>query len=96
MHEALERRALARATVSLVPLIAQKIELKVDRAHMRGPCPYHLDPNQGLHVDPRNQIFHCYSCGSDGDVVDWTMQLEGVDEDTAIQLLLGERMPPET
>jgi len=41
----------------------------------------------------RTGRFHCFSCGAGGDVVDWTMLVEGVDEATAIEHLVA-RKPP--
>ena len=35
-------------------------------------CPFHADSNPSLKVDAR---FHCFGCGADGDVIDFTAKL---------------------
>lgn len=35
-------------------------------------CPFHDDKNPGMKVDQR---FHCFGCGADGDVIDFTAKL---------------------
>ena len=32
-------------------------------------CPFHNDKNPSMKVDER---FHCFGCGADGDVIDFT------------------------
>ena len=38
-------------------------------------CPFHNDKNPSLKVDRR---FHCFGCGADGDVIDFTAKLYGI------------------
>ena len=35
-------------------------------------CPFHDDKNPSMKVDQR---FHCFGCGADGDVIDFTAKL---------------------
>ena len=35
-------------------------------------CPFHDDRNPSMKVDKR---FHCFGCGEDGDVIDFTSKL---------------------
>ena len=35
-------------------------------------CPFHDDKNPSMKVDQR---FHCFGCGEDGDVIDFTAKL---------------------
>ena len=35
-------------------------------------CPFHADRNPSMKVDSR---FHCFGCGADGDVIDFTAKL---------------------
>ena len=35
-------------------------------------CPFHDDKNPSMKVDQR---FHCFGCGKDGDVIDFTAKL---------------------
>nr|WP_247650766.1 CHC2 zinc finger domain-containing protein [Sphingomonas sp. S2M10] len=82
-----ELRALARAHVQLQDIVAETVDLSPQRSNLRGCCPFHPDTAAGLYVGA-NGHFHCFSCGSEGDVVDWTMRLYMIDEAGAIERLL--------
>ena len=45
--------------------------IKVRRTGM-ACCPFHDDKNPSMKVDQR---FHCFGCGADGDVIDFTAKL---------------------
>ena len=45
--------------------------IKVSRTGM-ACCPFHDDKNPSMKVDQR---FHCFGCGADGDVIDFTAKL---------------------
>ena len=45
--------------------------IKVSRTGM-ACCPFHDDKNPSMKVDQR---FHCFGCGADGDVIDFTARL---------------------
>lgn len=45
--------------------------IRVNRAG-KAKCPFHNDRTPSMKVDKR---FHCFGCGADGDVIDFTAQL---------------------
>ena len=45
--------------------------IKVSRTGM-ACCPFHDDKNPSMKVDQR---YHCFGCGADGDVIDFTAKL---------------------
>lgn len=53
---------------------AEAYGFKVNRAGMI-VCPFHNDKNPSMKVDKR---FHCFGCGEDGDVIDFTAKLFGL------------------
>jgi len=53
---------------------AEMYGFKVKRAGMI-VCPFHNDKNPSMKVDKR---FHCFGCGEDGDVIDFTAKLFGL------------------
>lgn len=87
------RRLLAQVRVNLIPLASESVELEAQGLNLRGACPLHPDKNRGLYVMPSGR-FHCFSCGAGGDVVDWTMLVESVDEKMAIERLIARQSPP--
>ena len=50
---------------------AELYGIKVRRNGM-ACCPFHDDKNPSMKVDQR---FHCFGCGEDGDVIDFTAKL---------------------
>ena len=53
---------------------AEHYGLKVSRNGM-ACCPFHEDRSPSLKLDKR---YHCFGCGADGDVVDFTARLFGM------------------
>ena len=50
---------------------AERYGIEVKRGGM-ACCPFHDDKNPSMKVDQR---FHCFGCGADGDVIDFTARL---------------------
>lgn len=50
-------------------------------------CPFHSDHNPSMKVDDR---FHCFGCGEDGDVIDFTAKLFGVGLKEAAQRIASD------
>jgi hypothetical protein len=48
-------------------------------------CPFHDDSTPSLQMYPDH--FHCFGCGAHGSAIDWLMMVEGLDRDTALQML---------
>jgi DNA primase len=56
--------------------------------HYRGPCPLHAgEGREAFHVDTAQQLFHCFSCGAGGTVLDLVASLEGCGVREAAQQL---------
>jgi DNA primase len=52
-------------------------DLKGRGDRYRGRCPIHQgEGREAFHVDVRRKIFHCFSCGAGGDVLDLVARLE--------------------
>ena len=50
-------------------------------------CPFHDDHNPSMKLDER---FHCFSCGEDGDVIDFTAKLFNLSLREAAEKLLAD------
>ena len=45
--------------------------------HYRGACPMHQgEGREAFHCDLRKQVFHCFSCGAGGNVLDLVRHME--------------------
>ncbi len=50
-------------------------------------CPFHQEKTPSFTVNETRQIFHCFGCGSGGDVFRFVMDYEKVDFVTAVSIL---------
>jgi len=48
-------------------------------------CPFHDDHNPSLSVNLSSGLFHCYACGSSGDVIKFYQNIKRVDFPTALK-----------
>ena len=69
---------------------AEKYGIAVDRAG-KAFCIFHDDRHPSMKVDER---FHCFACGADGDVIDFTAQLFGVGVREAAEQLAADFQIP--
>lgn len=65
---------------------AEYYNLPINRAG-KIACPFHSDRTPSMKVDKR---FHCFGCGADGDVIDFTAQLYGLDAKSAAEKLAAD------
>ena len=42
-------------------------------------CPFHEDTNPSLKVNAEKNIFHCFACGAKGNILDFVMEMDGVE-----------------
>ena len=66
--------------------VAEHYGLTVSRNGMVR-CPFHDDHNPSMKVDDR---FHCFACGADGDVIDYTGKLFGLSPYVAARKLAAD------
>ena len=71
---------------------AESYGIHVNRAG-KTSCPFHNDRTPSMKVDKR---FHCFGCGADGDVIDFTAQLFGLDAKSAAEKLAADFQIPYT
>lgn len=65
---------------------AEAYGLQVNRAG-KIKCPFHNDRTPSMKVDER---FHCFGCGADGDVIDFTAKLYGINAKSAAEKLAAD------
>jgi len=82
----------AKARVPVEDLAAKHTELHRSGDGLRGPCPVHKGDNpEAFSVSPDKGLWHCFSCGEGGDVVELYQRLHGhQDAKTAAAMLLME------
>lgn len=67
-----------RASVDIVDVISEYVQLKQKGRNYFGLCPFHGENTPSFSVAPDKQIFHCFGCGAGGNVFSFLMDLEGM------------------
>ncbi len=76
-----------KATIDIVDVIGNYIELKKAGANYKTNCPFHSEKTPSFIVSPQKQIFHCFGCGIGGDAIKFVMEYEKLSYPEAIEKL---------
>lgn len=63
-----------------------------------GLCPFHSEKTASFSVSPSKQIYYCFGCGKGGGVINFVMEIEGMNFPEAVEFLAnraGIKMPEE-
>ncbi|ABF13869.1 DNA primase [Candidatus Palibaumannia cicadellinicola] len=64
------------AHTDIVELIDARFKLKKQGKHFIACCPFHNDKIPSFHVSSKMQFYHCFSCGSHGNAIDFLMNYD--------------------
>ena len=76
-----------RGRIPIAALIGETVDLVRTGDELRGECTAHQDRERGLFVQDAKGLYHCFSCGRRGDVVQWTRETARCSEEEAIAIL---------
>ncbi|MFK7883452.1 MAG: DNA primase [Phycisphaerales bacterium] len=71
----------------IVRVVGEHVSLKPKGREFVGLCPFHDDRNPSMAVVPAKQIFHCFVCGTGGDVYSFVQKYHSMDFREAIEFL---------
>ena len=71
--------------VDLLEYIGNDIELTKKGKDYFGHCPKHVDLTPSFSVNPKKNIFYCFSCGRGFSIFDYLMEYEGLSFDEAVK-----------
>ncbi|QBG48355.1 DNA primase [Verrucomicrobia bacterium S94] len=77
-----------RARCNIVEVVGAYLpELRRRGSTYKCCCPFHKEKTPSFTVNDARQIFHCFGCGTGGDVFKFVMDYEKVDFVTAVNIL---------
>ena len=76
-----------REAADIVRIVGEHVALKAKGREYVGLCPFHEDHNPSMAVVPAKQIFHCFVCGTGGDVFSFIERYHRMDFREALQHL---------
>lgn len=80
-------RDRVRLASDIVRVIGEQVALKPKGREYTGLCPFHPDRNPSMNVVPGKQIFHCFVCGTGGDVFTFVQKFHKIDFREALEYL---------
>jgi len=78
---------LVKQAADIVDVIGRVVTLRRAGHRHVGLCPFHQEKTPSFHVDPENQLFHCFGCGQGGDVVTFVMKHQNLSFGDALRHL---------
>ena len=76
-----------RDASDIVRIVGQHVALKPRGREFVGLCPFHDDHSPSMNVIPAKQIFHCFVCGTGGDVFSFVQKFHRMEFREAIKYL---------
>jgi hypothetical protein len=79
---------------SIVEVVEDYIHLRRAGKEHVGLCPFHADKNPSLSVNEDKGLFHCFGCGTSGDVIRFVELIENLNFKEACKILKLETYKP--
>lgn len=76
-----------RDASDIVRVVGEHLNLKPKGREFVGLCPFHDDKNPSMCVIPAKQIFHCFVCGSGGDVFTFVQKYHSMEFRESLEFL---------
>jgi DNA primase len=76
-----------RDAADIVRIVGEHVSLRAKGREYVGLCPFHDDRNPSMSVVPAKQIFHCFVCGTGGDVFSFIQKYHRMDFREALEHL---------
>lgn len=78
-----------KASLDIVKVIGDAIDLNRKGREYVGICPFHNDTDPSMTVEPHKQFFKCFVCDAGGDVVSFVQKFYGLTFQEAVERLSG-------
>lgn len=74
-----------KASVDIVDIISDSLELKKAGANFKACCPFHGESTPSFVVSPSKQIYHCFGCHRGGDVFKFVQEMQKISFPEAVE-----------
>jgi len=71
----------------IVEVISESVILKKAGRNHVGLCPFHTEKTPSFTVNSQKQIYHCFGCGSGGNIFSFMMKLHGMTFPESVKML---------
>lgn len=72
--------------LDIVDIVSKYIQIKQSGRSYKGLCPFHSEKTPSFFVSPEKQIFHCFGCGTGGNVITFLMKIENISFSEAVRI----------
>jgi hypothetical protein len=79
--------AEVKASANIVEIVSQYTPLRRAGKQYVGLCPFHSERHPSFYVHTEKKVFHCFGCGTGGDVFSFVMQILGCDFRRALEIV---------
>ena len=79
-----------RSTADIVEVISGYVELKKRGRNFFGLCPFHGEKTPSFSVNSERQIYKCFGCSVGGGVINFIMEIEGMEFISAVKHLANQ------
>jgi len=76
-----------RNAADIVEIVSETVRLKKAGKDYIGLCPFHSEKTPSFNVSPERQTFHCFGCGTDGNVFSFLMKQNNLSFPDALRRL---------
>ncbi|HTU72479.1 MAG TPA: DNA primase [Trebonia sp.] len=79
---------LVRERSPIADVVGEYIQLRpAGGGNLKGLCPFHDERTPSFNVTPGKDLFHCFSCGTGGDVIKFVMDIDHLTFTEAVERL---------
>ncbi|SVA92988.1 uncharacterized protein METZ01_LOCUS145842, partial [marine metagenome] len=79
-----------RSTADIIEVVSGYVQLKKRGRNFFGLCPFHGEKTPSFSVNPERQIYKCFGCDVGGGVINFIMEIEGMEFINAIKHLANQ------
>ncbi|MBC8255994.1 MAG: DNA primase [Candidatus Marinimicrobia bacterium] len=76
-----------RSTADIIEVVSGYVQLKKRGRNYFGLCPFHGEKTPSFSVSPERQIYKCFGCSVGGGVINFIMEIEGMEFVNAVKHL---------